>query len=86
MYHNSNEIYQFDKDRRKYCRYDEETEKSIKNKNGRTGRQPNACLFLQPNACLFFRYQMVRKWKPISYFTLTFTITFFSSTSVTPGA
>ncbi|SCH10119.1 Uncharacterised protein [uncultured Bacteroides sp.] len=78
MYHNSNEIYQFDKDRRKYCRYDEETEKSIKNKNGRTGRQPNACLF--------FRYQMVRKWKPISYFTLTFTITFFSSTSVTPGA
>ena len=38
------------------------------------------------NACLFFRYQMVRKWKPISYFTLTFTITFFSSTSVTPGA
>ncbi len=78
MYHNSNEIYQFDKDRRKYCRYDEETEKSIKNKNGRTGRQPNAWLF--------FRYQMVRKWKPISYFTLTFTITFFSSTSVTPGA
>lgn len=78
MYHNSNERYQFDKDRRKYCRYDEETEKSIKNKNGRTGRQPNACLF--------FRYQMVRKWKPISYFTLTFTITFFSSTSVTPGA
>ena len=78
MYHNSNEIYQFDKDRRKYCRYDEETEKSIKNKNGRTGRQPNACLF--------FRYQMVRKWKPMSYFTLTFTITFFSSTSVTPGA
>lgn len=78
MYHNSNEIYQFDKDRRKYCRYDEETEKSIKNKNGRTGRQPNACLF--------FHYQMVRKWKPISYFTLTFTITFFSSTSVTPGA
>lgn len=78
MYHNSNEIYQFDKDRRKYCRYDEETEKSIKNKNGRTGRQPNACLF--------FRYQMVRKRKPISYFTLTFTITFFSSTSVTPGA
>lgn len=78
MYQNSNEIYQFDKDRRKYCRYDEETEKSIKNKNGRTGRQPNACLF--------FRYQMVRKWKPISYFTLTFTITFFSSTSVTPGA
>lgn len=78
MYHNSNEIYQFDKDRRKYCRYDEETEKSIKNKNGRTGRQPNACLF--------FRYQMVRKWKPISYFTLTFTITFFNSTSVTPGA
>lgn len=78
MYHNSNEIYQFDKDKRKYCRYDEETEKSIKNKNGRTGRQPNACLF--------FRYQMVRKWKPISYFTLTFTITFFSSTSVTPGA
>ena len=70
MYHNSNEIYQFDKDRRKYCRYDEETEKSIKNKN----------------ACLFFRYQMVRKWEPISYFTLTFTITFFSSTSVTPGA
>ena len=56
----------------------EETEKSIKNKNGRTGRQPNACLF--------FRYQMVRKRKPISYFTLTFTITFFSSTSVTPGA
>ncbi len=78
MYHNSNERYQFDKDKRKYCRYDEETEKSIKNKNGRTGRQPNACLF--------FRYQMVRKWKPISYFTLTFTITFFSSTSVTPGA
>lgn len=78
MYHNSNEIYQFDKDRRKYCRYDEETEKSIKNKNGRTGRQPNACLF--------FRYQMVRKWKPISYFTLTLTIAFFSSTSVTPGA
>lgn len=78
MYHNSNEIYQFDKDKRKYCRYNEETEKSIKNKNGRTGRQPNACLF--------FRYQMVRKWKPISYFTLTFTITFFSSTSVTPGA
>lgn len=78
MYHNSNERYQFDKDRRKYCRYDEETEKSIKNKNGRTGRQPNACLF--------FRYQMVRKWKPISYFTLTFTITFFNSTSVTPGA
>lgn len=78
MYHNSNERYQFDKDRRKYCIYDEETEKSIKNKNGRTGRQPNACLF--------FRYQMVRKWKPISYFTLTFTITFFSSTSVTPGA
>ena len=78
MYHNSNERYQFDKDRRKYCRYDEETEKSIKNKNGRTGRQPNACLF--------FRYQMIRKWKPISYFTLTFTITFFSSTSVTPGA
>ena len=78
MYHNSNEIYQFDKDRRKYCRYDEETEKSIKNKNGRTGRQPNACLF--------FSYQMVRKWEPISYFTLTLTITFFSSTSVTPGA
>lgn len=78
MYHNSNEIYQFDKDRRKYYRYDEETEKSIKNKNGRTGRQPNACLF--------FRYQMVRKWKPISYFTLTLTITFFNSTSVTPGA
>ena len=78
MYHNSNERYQFDKDKRKYCRYDEETEKSIKNKNGRTGRQPNACLF--------FRYQMVRKWKPISYFTLTFTITFFNSTSVTPGA
>lgn len=78
MYHNSNERYQFDKDKRKYCRYDEETEKSIKNKNGRTGRQPNACLF--------FRYQMVCKWKPISYFTLTLTITFFSSTSVTPGA
>lgn len=38
MYHNSNEIYQFDKDRRKYYRYDEETEKSIKNKNGRKGR------------------------------------------------
>lgn len=78
MYHNSNERYQFDKDKRKYCRCDEETEKSIKNKNGRTGRQPNACLF--------FRYQMVHKWEPISYFTLTFTITFFSSTSVTPGA
>ena len=25
-------------------------------------------------------------WEPISYFTLTLTITFFSSTSVTPGA
>lgn len=53
MYHNSNERYQFDKDKRKYCRYDEETDKSIKTK---TEEQADSL-----NACLFFRYLMVCK-------------------------
>ena len=43
-------------------------------------------LMLAYSSVIKWSVNVVRKWKPISYFTLTFTITFFSSTSVTPGA